>query len=262
MPQQATVVVAPAATGSRQRVGRWFYINVALLMILLNVVAFGPSIIDPSSRNVPLPLTPLVTAHGIVSAALLLLFLLQSTLVATRNIAVHRRVGIVGAVLAVIFVVTGFFTVIEDARRGFDLSGDISRVPPPPGIQAPPEAATLILLSFFVAFAILFGVALGYRHRPGVHKRLMFFAMVELTSTPVAHVIGHWPVLQPWSPVIIPGSFIAFLSTSAIYDRVSQGRIHPVSLLVPLLLFAWRLVMFFVVLPSAAWREFAAWLTR
>jgi hypothetical protein len=90
----------------------------------------------------------------------------------------------------------------------------------------------------------------------------MFFAMVELTNMPVAHVIGHWPVLQPWAPVMIPGSLIAFLSTSAIYDRVSQGRIHPVSLLVPVPLFAWQLVMFFVVLPSAAWREFAAWLTR
>jgi hypothetical protein len=155
MPQDATVVIAPATTGNRRRVERWFYIHVALLMILLNVVAFGPSIIDPSSRNVPLPLTPLVTAHAIVSAAVLMLFLLQSTFVATRNIAVHRRVGIAGAVLAVIFVVTGFFTVVEDARRGFDLSGDIGRVPPPPGIQAPPEALTLILLSFFVAFAIL-----------------------------------------------------------------------------------------------------------
>ena len=41
------------------------------------------------------------------------------------------------------------------------------------------------------------------------------------------------------------------------------GRIHPVSLWVPILLFAWQnVILVFVVLPSALWREFAAWLIR
>jgi hypothetical protein len=262
MPEQVTVAAVPTATPRRWRVERRFYISVALVMILLNAVAFGPSIIDPSRRNVPLPLTPLVMVHAIASAAFLLVFLRQAILAATRKISTHRQVGIVGAVLAAIFITAGFFTVIANASRGFDLSGDISRVPPPPGIQSPPEAATLLLLSFFVAFAILFGGALWYRHRPAVHERLMYFAMVELTNTPVAHVIGHWSVLHSWAPVIIPGSLIAFLSASAMYDRMSEGRVHPVSLWVPPLLFAWQLAMFFVVLPSATWHEFAEWLIQ
>src|SRR6266851_1877572 len=137
MPEQATVVMAPAATARTHRVDRWFYISMAVLMILLTVAAFAPSIIDSSKRNVPLPFTPLVTAHVIVSAAWLLLFLTQATLVATGRIAVHRHVGVFGAVLAMVFIVVGFFTVIDQARRGFDLSGDISRLPPRPG--APPD---------------------------------------------------------------------------------------------------------------------------
>ena len=60
------------------QVDRWFYISVALLMILLNLIAFGPSIIDQTGRNVPLPFTPLVTVHVIVSIAWLLLFLTQT----------------------------------------------------------------------------------------------------------------------------------------------------------------------------------------
>src|SRR5262249_12470735 len=98
-----------AATGRQQRVDRWFYINVALLMILLNFVAFGPSILNPSGRRVPLPFTPLVTAHAIVSVAWLLLFLMQATLIATKRIAVHRRLGMVGPALAAVFVVLGYF---------------------------------------------------------------------------------------------------------------------------------------------------------
>ena len=93
MLERETVMIARATTPSRQLVDRWFYIGVALLMIVFNVAAFAPSIIDPSRRNAPLPLTPLVTAHAVVSAAWLVLFLTQATLVATRHIAAHRRVG-------------------------------------------------------------------------------------------------------------------------------------------------------------------------
>lgn len=252
-------MMPPVTTGRQQ--DRWFYINVALLMILLNVVAFGPSILNPSARRVPLPLTPLVTAHAVVSAAWLLLFLAQATLIATRRIAVHRRLGTIGAGLTVMFVVLGFFSVVEQAQRGFDLSGDISRLPLPPGVT--PTAATIGLLFFFLDFAVLVGAGVCYRHHPRVHKRLMLLAMLGgLTPTPVAHVIGHWPSLQPWAVVIFLASFIVFVSLSAVHDRVSEGRIHPVSLWIPILWFAWRILEVRVIQPSAAWHEFAAWLTR
>ena len=261
MAAQATVAVVPLAAGRSRRVDRWFYIGVALLMIVLNVVAFGPSIIDPSRRNVPLPLTPLVTAHAILSAAWLLLFLAQTTLVATARTAVHRRLGIYGAVLTAVFIVVGCFAVIAQARRGFDLSGDIGRLPAPPG--ADPAAAIVGLLFFFLTFAILVGVALTYRHRPTVHKRLMLLAVLGgLTPTPVAHVIGHWSVLQPWTGMIFPVSLLIFLSFSAIYDRVSEGRIHPVSLWVGLLVFVWNALFNVVIVPSSAWNQFSMWVIQ
>jgi hypothetical protein len=261
MRQQAALVTTSVTTGRQQQVARWFYINVALLMILLNVVAFGPSILNSSGRRVPLPFTPLITAHAIVAFAWLLLFLTQATLIATRRVAVHRRLGVIGAALAVVFLVLGYFSVVEQARRGFDLSGDLIRVPPPPGVA--PVVATVGLLFFFFDFAVLVGAGLYYRHRPSIHKRLMLLAMLGgLTPTPVAHVIGHWSVLQPWAIVILPGSFLVFVSLSAIYDRISEGRIHPVSLWVPILWFAWRVFDFRVIQPSTTWHHFAAWLIR
>ena len=83
-----------------------------------------------------------------------------------------------------------------------------------------------------------------------------------LTPTPVAHVIGHWPVFQPWTGMIFPLSLFIFLSFSAIYDRVSEGRIHPVSLWVGLLVFVWNAAFSVVIVPSSAWREFATWLIQ
>lgn len=259
MPHRMATVAAPETTWSRPRVERWFYINIGLLMILLNVVAFAPGIIDPSRRNVPLPLTPLVTAHVILSATWLVLFLAQATLIATRRVALHRRIGIAGALLALAFVAVGCLTVVEQARRGFDLSGDISRLAPP---GTPPDpAATLSIVFFFSSFAVLVGVALGYRHRPAVHKRLMLLAMIgALTPTPLAHLIGHWPALQARAGMVVLLSTLVVLSASAVYDRISERRFHPVSLYVPVLLVVWQVVLNRVVVPSTPWQRFAAWL--
>ena len=141
MEEQEPGTVAHVAMKRTQRINRWFYVGVALLMILLNLVGFGPSIIDASKRNVPLPFTLLVTAHAILSVVWLLLFVTQTTLVATGHTDLHKRLGIFGALLAVAFVVVGCFTVIAHTRRGMDLSGDISRMPLQPG--ASPAASAL-----------------------------------------------------------------------------------------------------------------------
>ena len=180
MSEQETVVIAPAAPRGQRRVDRWFYISVALLMIVFNVVAFAPSIIDPSRRNAPLPLTPLVTAHAIVSAAWLVLFLTQATLVATRYVSAHRRIGMFGVALTVLFILVGSFSVIGQARRGFDLSGDIDRLSQTPGVSR--VAGTVGLLFLFLNFAIVVGAGLCYRHRPSVHKRLMLLALLGLAD--------------------------------------------------------------------------------
>src|SRR5262245_15939068 len=260
MASQATAVMAPAATGRRRRVKRWFYISAGLFMVLFTIVGFGPSIIDQSRRNVPLPLTPLVTAHAIASSAWLLLFLTQATLVAVGRTAVHRRVGIAGVVLTVAFVVLGWFTIIEQARRGFDLSGANGPVPPAPAANPAPVA---LIGGNVLPFAVLAGVGLWCRNRPDVHKRLMLLAMLGgLTATPLAHLIGAWPALQPWAGVLFSVTPIVFLSLSAIYDRVSQGRVHPVSLWGAILVFTWVSLFFSVVGPSSAWQDFAAWLIR
>jgi hypothetical protein len=83
-----------------------------------------------------------------------------------------------------------------------------------------------------------------------------------LTPTPVAQVIGHWPVLQPWTDAIVPVSLLILLSFSTIHDRVWTGRIHPVSLWVGILVFVWIVVFNVIIVPSSAWRAFATRLIR
>lgn len=250
-----------AAIMSRHRVERWFYINVALFVIFVNVIGFAPALLEPSGRKVPLPLTPVVAAHGIVSTAFLLLFLAQTTLVATGRRDIHRRLGIAGGVLALALVVLGCLTVIENARRGFDLSGDLSFFPPPPpGVTL--ESAIMSALPFPLTFGILVGAAFCWRHRPEIHKRLMLLAVIGLVGTPILHMIGHWPALQPWFIVIVPVSAAALLSVSAAYDWVMRRRIHHVSIWVPIVLFVFQTGFFPVIVPTAAWQSLTAWLLQ
>jgi hypothetical protein len=246
----------------RQRVvERWFYVGVALMMILLNVFAFTPSLVGPSGRNVPLPLTPLLLLHTVASVGWLLLFLAQTILAATARVATHRRVGVFGGVLSIAVVVSAALVVLAQARRGFDLSGDLGRLPLPPGVDG--LSAAVGLLYFPVQFAILVGAALWYRNRPAVHKRLMLFAVLGgLTPTPVAHIIGHWIGPQSWANILFPLSALLFLSLIAVHDRITKGRVHPMTLWLGMLLVVSDQVFTLVVQRTEAWRWFAKWLVQ
>ena len=236
---------------------RWFYGGIAVLMIVLNLAAFGPALLSPATRTVPLPLTRMVTLHAVVSIAFLLLFFAQTTLIATHRTALHRRLGVAGAGLAAAFVVVGWIAAVEEARRGFDLSGDLV----PRGTIATP-ATSLVPLNAFVLFALLVGLALWYRRRPEVHKRLMVLAMVApVAGAPIAHLFGHWPALRAIAPVLV-GANLLLLFSCPIFDRLSRGRVHPASWCGVTGVVVWTVVFFGIVPTTAAWRDFTAWLTR
>jgi hypothetical protein len=251
--QEQGTPAATAPLARRPTVDRWFYIGMAICTIMVIVLAFAPSLVNTDARKAP-P-TPLAVAHGIVYAAWLLMFLAQATLAATRRISVHRRLGTTAVCLAPVMIVLGYMTAITMARRGFDLSGDLH-------IEGDPLLGLVNPLGDLLLFAILVAAGFLYRHRSDVHKRLMLLATVGgLMPAPLAHFIGHFPRLNAIPPIItVP--LVVFLFASALYDRISLGRIHPVSLWVATAIFAWQLSLNLVIGPSAAWHHFAGWLVR
>ncbi len=72
-----------------------------------------------------------VGAHGVVTSAWLLLFLMQGSLVAVKRTAPLRRLGAIGPLLTLAMTVIGVLTVIERARRGYDLNGALGRAAAP-----------------------------------------------------------------------------------------------------------------------------------
>jgi hypothetical protein len=242
-----------ATAQNRSVADRWFYVAVTILVMLVNVVGFSPSLVNTSTRTVPLPLTAIDLAHALVSVAWLLVFLVQVTLVASGRLKVHRQLGVFGVLLSAAFIVVTWFMLVEGARRGFDLSGDLvpGGTPVEPGMFLAP-AGTLIPLGAFV------GAAVWYRRRSAVHKRLMMLALLSSTGAPIAHVVGHWPAFGPY--VLTGGTAILFLP--AIRDWVWQRRIHPVSVWGGIFVTVWVPVCIGALPQTAVWRNFAAWVVQ
>jgi uncharacterized membrane protein YozB (DUF420 family) len=244
-----TAAMAEAVRGVR--VDRRFYMAMALCAIVIAALGFAPSGLDPTSRRGPL--TPLVVAHAAMFIAWLALFFVQTALVARRQIGLHRRLGIVTMLLAPVMIVSGYMVAITMARRGFDLSGDL-------GIDADPLLGLVNPLGDLITFGILVAGGYWYRQRRDVHKRLMLLATVGgLMLAPLAHLIGHLPLPREMAPIVlIPMAFLLF--ASAAYDRISLGRIHPVSLWGATAILIWDLLRNIAAGPSTAWHQFAQWL--
>ena len=177
----------------------------------------------------------------------------QTVLVHGQNTRVHRRLGWIGAPLAIAVVAVGYVTTIAQGRRGFALWWD-------PALKTDALAELVHPLGDLLSFSVLVIAALVWRRRSDVHKRLMLLATVgSMMAAPLAHFFSYFPALRGGPPVILL-PLAALYFSSAIYDRLAHGRIHPVSLWAGLSLLVWAMFRGLVIGPSASWHQFAGWL--
>ena len=220
----------------------------------MGVVALGTALVGFNStfRNTVAgrgELSPIVHVHGALNGAWLWLFIIQSRLIGSGRVALHRRLGVLGAGLALAMIVVGFRASMEAAQRGFKID------------RANDSLGFLVFpLGDLLAFTVLVALALWFRKRPMAHKRLMLLATAgALMNAPLAHLIADYRAFDAAPFVIVP-PMILLLFASAVYDKMTLGRIHPVSLWGALCLLVYNNVRAAVIGPSAAWHSFAGWL--
>src|SRR5579871_2878924 len=219
---------------------RRYFTVMALVMIAISVAGFLPAIVDPSSRRAPL--TPLAAVHGVVYFAWLVLFLVQTRLVAMRRIVVHRRLGIVGVVLLAAMVPLGYVTTIEMVRRGFDLSGDQNVDHYAHAGYIDPQYGAVFNLYGLVAFTVLAAAGLVFRRRSEIHRRFMLYATILLMAAPITHFWGHLNVFKHVGPqlgallVVAPMAMLMF--SCVVRDYVVMRRVHPLTLALSIILIA------------------------
>jgi hypothetical protein len=234
---------------------RWFYFVAAATLLLIAAASFGPSAADRSHALAPF--TWLIIVHTISVVLWLLVFAVQTFLIQTKSLAVHRRLGTASILLAGTVVVLGYLTAVAMLRRGFDISGDLGG-----RMSANKEAQGFLFPVLDITeFGLL--VTAGYfaRFRAAAHKRLMLFATVAMLPAPFAHLVGHNPTLGA-NPAIMLLLLLASVVASGAYDFVRFRRIHPLSLWLGLGLFVLDLLCAMVVGPSSAWQAIAAYIAR
>jgi hypothetical protein len=191
------------------------------------------------------PFTPLVHVHGALFTAWVLLFIVQTALVASRRVAVHRRLGVAGAVLAAAMVVAGTIIAIATAARGSA----------PPGMD--PLAFLVIPIFDMVLFATFVTAALALRRDKEAHKRLMLLAYVSI----VVAAVGRLPGVLALGPPAIFGLSFLFVVVAGIYDFLSRRRVHKVYLWGGALILA-SVPVRLAISGTSAWRALAELLTR
>ena len=162
-------------------------------------------------------LTPLVHLHGILMTGWMVLFVTQTLLIAKRRVAVHRRLGIAGAVLAVVVVLVGSLTVAAAIERRFPGVGRIRCG----WIFVEFDGLSLWVFGALVCAAIL------WRSRGEVHKRLMLCATVALLPPAVGRIAEHLVPASDWNLSIAAATTGAFAVVCALTDALRLGRVHP-----------------------------------
>ena len=230
---------------------RMFYSGIAVAMALTVLFGFGQTYYFKAFGGGPLetlsggPITMLVHAHAVLFSSWVLLFIVQTALVAQHKVAVHRRLGIAGAALAGAMILVGTTTALKTAARGA-----VPATPDPLAFLIVPLTDMLLFGSFIVA-------ALRLRRNREAHKRLMLLAYVSIITAAVA----RWPGFLALGPPVFFAMGLSFLFAGAIYDLASRRRIHPVYL--------WGGAAIIVSVPlrllvssTGAWHSFAASIVR
>jgi len=196
--------------------------------------------------NAPLP-NLLVHIHAVAFTLWIVLFIAQISLVTAGRVDLHRRLGLLGFVLAIVMILLGTVTA----------SDRLARHVAQPGTDTVEEVRAFYAVPLFDMVMFSTFVYFGYRNRvqPAVHKRLMLFATLSLLDAG----FDRWPVFDPYSlPIVNLICFTPLLLLMTGYDWWSSGKVQRVTI--------WSTIFMVVVQQirhplghTAAWQSFAAW---
>lgn len=193
------------------------------------------------------PLPGLVHVHAVIMTLWVATMVVQIRLVAMRRVNIHRRVGVAGAVLALLVVVVGVAVAIDAARRG--------RSPGPP-----PFVFLAIPMGDMAVFASLAGAGLYLRRKPEIHRRLMLLSTLSILPAAFARIVRL--IAGPVNPLPLAFALTDLCLLMCIaYDARLHRRLHPAFLWGTVVVIASQPLRI-IVARTDAWLSFAQWIVR
>jgi hypothetical protein len=225
---------------------RRFYLSLAMLLATIVFIGFARTFYL-NSYFARLPLPPLAILHGIAFSSWIVLLVVQSSLISAKQVRAHRRLGYASIALVVLMVAFALALTIRSAQRGFT----------PPGAP-PPLSFMAVNFADVVMFPSFVGIALWYRNRPEIHKRLMIVATLAILTPAIARILFNFTL----KAVLFKAYAISLtiLLGCMLYDYFNHRRVHPAYL--------WGGLILLISIPlrlyiggTAAWLSFAHWMT-
>ena len=161
---------------------RYFYSIASFVILLLTFLGFQHFYLEgKGSVGQPLtpPIAPVVIVHGLACTGWILLFFVQSLLIASRNRRLHMTLGLSAMGLAPIIAVTSLWVAIAGARLMPEFA--IAGLPRPQFM--------LIMFTQIAAFVVFVFLGLRMRQQPRPHRAMMLLATMiflppAVTRTP------------------------------------------------------------------------------
>jgi hypothetical protein len=238
----ATVATVPTGRAPRidvlsgtpraHAIDRWIYVAMAGWYIALVLIGFIPDSVTKIAAveaGIRTAFPPMLHVHAALMGSFLLLLLAQTTLVATGRCDLHRRLGVVGMLLAPSLIIAGFLLV----PTNYALALELSRSGSDAGRQAMatriPQMENILLMQgkAGILFAILLTVGLIARGRDGgLHKRMMILA----TAMPLGAAFARMPWLpttMPASPLSLELYILVAVTPMLAWDVIRNRSVHP-----------------------------------
>ena len=157
-------------------------------------------------------LAPVLQLHGAVATLWPVLMIVQVALIRARNYQLHRTLGMVGIVVAVLFVTTAAMASIGKPRPTEEM-----------------RALLILPAHWLVFFSLAVAAGVRFRREAAIHKRLMYLATFITVMTGMRRLQTLLDI--PTSPYqTLTVAAVLLLLPLFVYDAFTLRRIHPVTL--------------------------------
>lgn len=199
-----------------------FFVAMAAVMLVVNLIGFAPSyFLKPFFDTRELPLR--THLHGAIFTSWFVLFAVQAVLVRRRSIRFHQRLGWLGALIAILMVVSGSMVLYYRALE-YD------------GTEASLTGTTLVVsgnVMLLFLFTLFVGLGVLYRRRADWHGRFMLLASLSMMPQSLGR-FGRLPLPRavgavPNDVLFALGGMLLLLAAVWVHDVVKRARLHPVT---------------------------------
>ena len=240
-----------------------YFLYVSIVMLALVLIGFTPTFylrlffgaVDGPTNSTSLPWH--LVFHGLSMTAWYVIFVAQTWLVSSQRIVDHRKLGIVGLVVSAFVVVSG--TLVLMLARIRRIPDGLDTLPP----LLPTQGVPLFQSYSFFFFALFIVLAVIYRRRAYLHKRLMLIASLLVISAAFSDERGFRLINEIMPDIVYLDSVVVFLVLASLFfhDWTSRRKIFAVTMFGSFIALPARYLFMETMLGSDIGMRYTDWLT-